>query len=142
MCFDWCSIAFGSIEGIFDRSNLIFDQSKIIKRAFFFFFKPLFLTCSSLFKFVSNTVLSLFDRSKGQNKFFSFSFKYFARFLSSYTSKTFLPLLSFIFIIHAFKGDFRTYEILGFFMFLILSFTIDHWVFVIGCYKHDPCALI
>ena len=32
--FDCCSIGSGSIEGIFDRSNLIFDQSKIVWRVF------------------------------------------------------------------------------------------------------------
>ena len=29
LLFDWCSITIGSIKGIFDRSNLFFDQLKI-----------------------------------------------------------------------------------------------------------------
>ena len=48
VCFDRCSIAIGSIEGIFDRSNLIFDQSY---REFFKTFVPhVFFTIQNFFK--------------------------------------------------------------------------------------------
>ena len=57
------------------------------------FLKTLSFTCSSLFQIFSNTILSLFDRSKGQSKFLSFSSESFARFLSSKAGKTFILLI-------------------------------------------------
>ena len=43
---------------------------------------------------------------------------------------------------HALKGYIRTKHILGFLMIQTLFCEIDHWVFVLGCYKHDSCGLI
>ena len=60
------------------------------------FLKPLFLTCSSLFKPFSKHFLSLFDRSKGQSKIF-FIFKFLQGFLSSKAGKTFVPLIFHLF---------------------------------------------
>ena len=61
------------------------------------FLKTLSFTCSSLFQIFSNTILSLFDRSKGQSKFLSFSSESFARFLSSKAGKTFILLIFHLF---------------------------------------------
>ena len=60
------------------------------------FLKPLFLTCSSLFKPFSKHFLSLFDWSKGQSKIF-FIFKFLQGFLSSKAGKTFVPLIFHLF---------------------------------------------
>ena len=83
------------------------------------FLKTLSFMCSSLFQIFSNTILSLFDWSKGQSKFLSFSFKSFARFLSSKAGKTFIPLLFHLFssFMHFFMhyGDnFEPMKIWGF----------------------------
>ena len=68
-------------------------------------------------------------------------------FLSSKAGKTLLSLLLHLFtcFMHFFMhtlGIFRTYENFGILMFSISSFKIDQWVFVVGCYKHDPYGLI
>ena len=90
-------------------SRLLLDQSKYfrsIKSNFRSieiriesFLKPMFITCSSLFKTFQNTFLSLFDRSRSQRKFLSFSFKNFVRFFSFKAGKTLLPFLFHLFTV-------------------------------------------
>ena len=76
--------------------NQMYFQS--IKNRIESFLKPLFLTCSSLFKPFSKHFLSLFDRSKGQSaRFLLFSSKFLQGFLSSKAGKTFIPLLFHLF---------------------------------------------
>ena len=144
-CFQ--KILVGSVH--FNRSNLFFYQSKLhlkflswfcvfrsIENRIESFWNTEFLTCSSLFKLFQKHFLSLFDRFKGQSKIFVVFDQISSRFLSSDTGKTFIPLLFHLFsflmhFFHAFKGDFRTKENLGFLMF---SFKIDRLVFLMGCY--------
>ena len=111
------------------------------------FLRLVFLTCFSLYSnFSKSFFLSLFDRSSSSD-FLSFSSTFFSMFLSSCADKTFLPFLfHFIHIFHAFfmhfKGNFWTYRYLGFLIFELVSFKIDHWVFVLRCCKHVSHALI
>ena len=79
-------------------------------------------TCSSLFQNFSNTILSLFDWSKGQSKCLSFSSDSFARFLSFKVGKTFLPFLfhlfsSFMQFFMHFGNNFEPVKIWGFWWF-------------------------
>ena len=86
------------------------------------FFKKLFFTCSSLFQNFSNTILSLFDWSRSQSKFLSFSPNSFARFLSSKASKTFIPLLFHLFscFMHIFHALWENFEPMKFWVFLLI----------------------
>ena len=76
----------------------------------------MFIIFSKHFKHYS---LSLFDRSRSQSKFLSFSSDYFARFLSSKAGKTFMPFLFHLFscfmhFCHAYWENFEPKEIWGF----------------------------
>ena len=102
----------------FMLGSVCFDQSKLqlkilglvlcvsIDRTYFsinqksyreFFLNLCFPRIKSLLNFFKKVLLSLFDRSRVQIKFLSFSSKIFARFFSSKAGKTFLPFLLHLF---------------------------------------------
>ena len=51
-------------------------------------------------------------------------------------------IFSFSCIFSCIEGLFSDLAYFEVFDDLNLIFEIDHWVFVLGCYKHDPCGLI
>ena len=135
------SIAVGSIECDFRsiESNFRSIQNRIES-----LLKPLILMCSSLFKTFSKHLSFALRSVKESNQFLSFSSIFLQRFLFSYTSKTLLPFFFHLFslFMHFFihlRDIFRPMKNLG---FLILSFKIDHWVFVVGWYTTIPWCLI
>ena len=95
-------------------AQLLLDQSKAFSiNQILEFFKTFSFSCVhhsfNLFKSYS---LSLFNRSRSQSKFLSFSFEFFARFFSSKAGKTLLPLLFHLFSVfmhfcHAFGEIFE-----------------------------------
>ena len=99
--FDRCSIAFGSIEYNFRsiKSNFwsIESNFRSIKNRIESFLKPWVFMCFVTFKLFQNTFLSLFDWSRSQSNFLSFSFEIFARVFSSKAGKTLLPFLFHLF---------------------------------------------
>ena len=108
------------------------------------FSKQAFLTCSSLYSnFSKSFLLSLFVRSSSSQFFFVF-FLFFLKVF--FLQVPIRPFYSFFFILFTyfmhFKGNFWTYKNLGFFIFELVSFEIDHWVFVLRCCKHFSHALI
>ena len=100
--------------------RLIESKFRSIKNRIESFLKTLsfhmFITFSKLFKLYS---LSLFDRSRSQGKFLSFSSDSFARFLSSKAGKTFISFLFHVFscfmhFCHAYWENFKPMKIWGF----------------------------
>ena len=84
--YAWLCV-FRSIEPIF----------RSIKNRIESFLKPLFITCSSLFKLFKNTFSLYSIGLRLLARFLSFSSKIFARFFSSKAGKTFLPFLLHLF---------------------------------------------
>ena len=150
----------------FDWSNLIFDQSKsclknsvslcqvrLIKTCFsinwtscFKFLKTVLWLIQTLLQNLFQTFLSLFDLARLHRRFFIVFYLIFARFFSHKASKTFIPPLLFLFscfhaLFHAFKGNFRTFLILGFLLIQCYFSEIDHWVLLVDCYINDFCWL-
>ena len=112
-----------------------------------FFKKQFFDWFNHLFKSFFQTLLSLSDLARQHKDFLSFSTSIFARFSSLKAGKTILSLLLFLFscfhaFVHAFKGYFRTFLILGFLLIQGYFSEIDHWVLLVYCYIHDCCWLI
>ena len=91
------------------------------------FVSHVFFTIQNFFK----TPFSLFDRSRSQNKFLSFSFKIFARFFSFKASKTLLPLLFHLFSIFMHLGIFLNLREIG--IFDDSSFIFGNWSMAFCC---------
>ena len=114
--FDRCLIASRSIEGIFDWSNLIFNQSKIVKRVFENFKFSRVQSLSNFFK----TLFSLSLVGQGfQSLFLSFSSNFFKGFCPLRPIKTFIPFLfhlfsSFMHFCHAYWENSEPIENRGF----------------------------
>ena len=112
------------------------------------FFKNSVLTDSNyFFKTFSTLSLSLSNLARLYRRFFVVFDLIFARFFSHKASKTFIPLILFLFscfhaLFHAFKGHFRTSLNLGFLLIQCYFSEIDHWFLLVYCYIHNLCWLI
>ena len=128
---------------LLDQSNVFSINQKSYREFFKTFVSHVFFTIQTFSK-----VLSLYSISlRVKARFLSFLTKFLQRFLSSYTSKTFIPLHFHLFslFVHFFmhlRVIFEPKENLGFLMILIFSLEIDQWVFVVGCYTTVLCVLI
>ena len=145
LCLFWSMLDCYWINRIFFyQSNLIFDHRKSYRE----FFKRLFFMCSnSFFQKVFNFFSLHTTQSRLQSNFLSFSSVLFARFFSPKAGKTFIFFFFnlFSFFMHFFmhiRDMFGPWKIWGFFMNSAFSFTIDQWVFIGRCYKHNLCCLI
>ena len=111
------------------------------------FLKTVFWLIQTLFQNLFQTFLSLSDLARLHWRFFVVLDLIFARFFSHKASKTFIPVILFLFswfhaLFHAFKGHFRTFLNLGFLLIQCYFSEIDHWVLLVYCYIHDLCWLI
>ena len=136
-------IAFKILSEPLYVSKLIFDQLKIVNK--------LFLKLDlNLFNSPFSKVFKLFSLQFGQAPS-SIFYHFRPNFLQIFPlPRPVFPLHPFFFhlfsvlyaFFHALKGYFRTMHKLGFLTFQAEFCEIDHWVFVLGCYNHDPCGLI
>ena len=94
VCFDWCSIANGSIEAL-SIDWIYFSINR--KSRWEFFLKTFVFTCFTLFQTFSKHFSLSFDRSRLPKQFFVVFSKIFARFFSSKAGKTFLPFFLHLF---------------------------------------------
>ena len=134
------SIGAGSIEIDFRSIKSNFQPIENRSKSFL---KQAFLTYSSLYSnFSNNILLSLFDQSTS-SQFLSSSSYFSQGFCLQVPVRPFYPFvfILFTYFMH-FRWNFQTYRILGFLIFELVSFKIDHWVFVLRCYKHGSHALI
>ena len=111
---------------VLDWSNVIFDRSNL-------FFWPIENMSEGVLKGFSHVLITLLI--------------FFLIFLKGFCLQVLVrPYYPFFFILFTFfihiRCNFRTYRFLGFFIFVLVSFKIDHWVFVLRCYKHVSHALI
>ena len=112
------------------------------------FLKKSYLTCSNHFSKLFQTPFSLSNSNKHNPQFFVVFDQIFCKVLLSqgryvhYTlSFSFIFSFSCIFFMH-WRVIFGLSNILEFLMIQTIFCEIDHWVFVLGCYKHDLCGLI
>ena len=123
------SIGAGSIEIDFRSIEPNFRLIKIRSDGFFkSFFSHVFFT---LFNFSKSFLLSLFDQSTSNLLFVVFFLIFLKGFCLQVSVCPFYPFLFFLFtyFMH-FRCNFRTYWILGFLIFGLFSFKLNHWVFV------------
>ena len=111
------------------------------------FLKIVFWLIQTTFSKLFQPFLSLSNLARLYRRFFVVFDLIFARFFSHKASKTFIPLILFLFswfhaLFHAFKGHFRTFLTLGFLLIQCYFSEIDHWVLLVYCYIHDLCWLI
>ena len=115
---------------------------------FFFFFNRILTYSTQLFQKFSKFSLYLFPTQTSSiiNFFVVFDQIFCKVFLSQGRYVHFTLSFSFFFslscIFSCIEGLFLDLAYLGFLMIQTLFYEIDHWVFVLGCYKHDPYDLI
>ena len=119
----------GSIaaRSMLDLSNLIFDRLKIVRK----FFKTKIFSCVLLFIQTFQKLLSSLLRPIHLKSFFCHFLPNFSQgFCLQVLVRPFYPFffILFTYFMH-FKGTFQTYRNLGFLIFELVSFKIDHWFF-------------
>ena len=120
----------------------------INQKSWIIFFKNWFWLVQTHFSKVFQTFLSLSPNWTRLNiNFLSLSSILFARRSSPKADKIIIPFLLHLFscFMHKFMhyfGFLGPMHILGFLMIQALFCEIDHWVFVLQCYKHDLWCLI
>ena len=147
ICFDRCSIGVGSIEA-FSTNQICFSIDR--KSCKEFFLKLIFTCSNSLFqKFFNFFSLSLSIRlGQGSNPFFCRFPPFFLQgFSLPRPVRPLYPSFCIYFHFSCIKSCIiweisNLLKFLGFLMNQAFSFTIDQWVFVGGCYKHDLWCLI
>ena len=127
------SINARSIECNFRSIKSVFQSIENCSKSFL---KHEIFTCSSLFKtFQKALSLSLWPIQIQSQFFCRFPSNFLQGFCLLAPVRPFYPfffgLISFF--MHL-KGKFRTYGILGFLVFSMISFKIDQWVFIVGWY--------
>ena len=134
-------IGTGSIQCDFWPIKSIFSTDrKSVRRCFKRLFSHAHHTVHTFSKAFS---LSFLDRSTSNQFFVVFFLIFLQGFCLQVSVRPYYPFffILFTFFIHI-RCNFWTYRFLGFFIFVLVSFQIDHWVFVLRCYKHVSHALI
>ena len=138
---DRCSIGVGLIEIDFQsiESNFWSIENQLEN-----FLKKAFLTCSSHYSyFFKKLSLSSSSTDPLQVDFCRFLPNFSQGFCVQVSVRPFYPLVFILFTIFMhFRWNFQTYRFFGVFIFELVSFKFDHWVFVLKCCKHVSYALI